>query len=118
MKNDKPNIFEYINYRNYLEDFYVWKKALEPGFSHAYICHRLYQPHSKTYFNNVFKGRKPVTATFVDRFIDLLDLSSFFGVRIRMRPPSSETARRFPATCPEVKTASFLCASRALLEKW
>jgi uncharacterized protein (TIGR02147 family) len=43
-----PNIFEYIDYRKYLNDYYRAKKCQEPGFSHSYICYKLGQDKSKT----------------------------------------------------------------------
>ncbi|MGE0616139.1 MAG: TIGR02147 family protein, partial [Bacteriovoracia bacterium] len=30
----KPNLFEYTDYRKYLEDYYNFKKATDPGFSY------------------------------------------------------------------------------------
>jgi uncharacterized protein (TIGR02147 family) len=74
MKTEMPNIFEYIDYRKYLEDYYSRRKASDPGFTHTYICYRLGQENAKSYFNNVVKGRANVTATFVDRFIVVLEL--------------------------------------------
>ncbi|MBN1578361.1 MAG: TIGR02147 family protein [Chitinispirillaceae bacterium] len=69
-----PDIFEYINFRNYLADYYRFRKEKEPGFTHSFVCFRLGQEKSKGYFNNVIKGRTNVTATFINRFIELLDL--------------------------------------------
>jgi uncharacterized protein (TIGR02147 family) len=76
MNNKIPDIFEYINYRNYLNDYYKFRKVQEPGFTHTYICFQLGQVRSKGYFNNVVKGRTNVTTTFVNRFIELLELKA------------------------------------------
>jgi uncharacterized protein (TIGR02147 family) len=74
MKTDLPEIFEYIDFKKYLENYYSKRKAGDPAFSHAYICRRLGQVNAKSYFNNVLKGRVTISPTFVDRFIDLLGL--------------------------------------------
>lgn len=76
MKTKLPNIFEYIDYRRFLEDYYLRRKSLDQGFTHTFICYRLGQENARSYFNNVVKGRAVVTPTFVDRFIDLLELKS------------------------------------------
>jgi uncharacterized protein (TIGR02147 family) len=74
MKTQLPVIFEYIDFRKYLGDYYAARKAVDTAFSHSYICHRLGQANSKSYFNNVLKSRAPITAAFVDRFIGFLEL--------------------------------------------
>jgi uncharacterized protein (TIGR02147 family) len=74
MKALLPVIFEYIDFRKYLQDYYSKRKSRDPAFSHSYICRRLGQANSKSYFNNVIKGRAVITPTFVDRFIGLLEL--------------------------------------------
>jgi uncharacterized protein (TIGR02147 family) len=78
MTNDKrlPDIFTYFDFRKYLADFYRRRKELEPGFSHTYICHRLGQRNSKSYFANVVSGVKTVTAEFINRFVDMLELNA------------------------------------------
>jgi uncharacterized protein (TIGR02147 family) len=40
------------------------------------ICYKLGQDKSKTYFSNVIAGRKEIGPSFIDRFIELLDLTS------------------------------------------
>lgn len=74
MKSEYPDIFHYIDYRKYLEEYYSSRKSLDSSFTHEYICHRLGQENAKSYFNNVVKGRANVTPAFTDRFIDLLEL--------------------------------------------
>ena len=69
-----PDIFDYINYRKYLADYYSSRKIVDQGFTHLHICHRLGQNNAKSYFNNVIKGRTNVTPTFIDRFINVLEL--------------------------------------------
>lgn len=76
MKTELPNIFQYIDFRKFLEDYYSMRKAFDQGFTHTFICYRLGQENAKSYFNNIVKGRASVTSTFVDRFINLLELKS------------------------------------------
>jgi uncharacterized protein (TIGR02147 family) len=75
MKFSANNIFDYIDFRKYLEDYYKQRKLLDPGFKHAYVCNRLGQGSARSYFNNVIKGRTSVSPTYIDRFIGLLELA-------------------------------------------
>jgi uncharacterized protein (TIGR02147 family) len=70
-----PDIFEYIDFRRYLADYRAVKKAIDPGFTHAYICHKLGNPNTRGYLDNIIKGRKLLTSPFVDRMAELLQLS-------------------------------------------
>lgn len=71
-----PIVFDYLDFRKYLSHYYHARKTIEPGFSHTYICYRLGQRNAKSYFSNVVKGVKTVTAEFINRFIDLLELTT------------------------------------------
>lgn len=99
MKNELPVIFEYIDFKKYLEDYYSKRKSIDSAFSHAYICHRLGQGNSKSYFNNVVKGRTTITATFVDRFIDLLELkpneAKYFRALVNYNQTTSPHEKEF-----------------------
>jgi uncharacterized protein (TIGR02147 family) len=94
-----PDIFEYMNFRNYLNDYYKSRKEKEPGFTHTFICFRLGQMKSKGYFNNVIKGRTNVTATFVNRFIELLELkgnqANYFRALINYNQTVCPTEKAF-----------------------
>ncbi len=71
-----PDIYRYLDFRRYLEDYWRARKRVEPTFSHAQVCRRLGQRGSKSYFANVIAGRKNVTPEFANRFIELLDLDN------------------------------------------
>jgi uncharacterized protein (TIGR02147 family) len=74
MKPTLPVIFEYIDFRKYLKNYYTIRRSYDPSFSHASICRGLGQANARSYFNNVVKGRVPITPTFIDRFIILFEL--------------------------------------------
>jgi uncharacterized protein (TIGR02147 family) len=99
MKTNLPVIFEHIDFKKYLEEYYSRRKSVDPAFSHSYICHRLGQAHSKSYFNNILKGRAVITATFIDRFIDLLDLkpdeAKYFRALVNYNQTTSPNEKEF-----------------------
>lgn len=99
MKENNINIFAYIDYRKFLHDYYNFRKSIDPGFTHTYICFKLGQENSKSYFSNVIKGRMDVTSTFIDRFIDLLSLnteeSHYFRALVNYNQSSSIHEKEF-----------------------
>lgn len=94
-----PDIFGYIDFKKYLEDYYLARKTIEPGFTHSYICYKLGQPHSRSYFNNVIKGRVALSAGFIDLFVGLLELDAasakYFRALVNYNQASSEQEREF-----------------------
>jgi uncharacterized protein (TIGR02147 family) len=94
-----PEIFQYIDFKKYLEDYYLKRKQSDRGFTHTYICRRLGQKNAKSYFNNVVKGRLPITPTFIDRFISLLELKSdeakFFRALVNYNQTKSPNEKEF-----------------------
>ncbi len=99
MKQNLPDIFQYIDFKKYLEDYYGERKKFDRGFTHTYICRRLGQRNAKSYFNNIVKGRILLTPTFVDRFISLLELKSdeskFFRALVNYNQTKSPNEKEF-----------------------
>jgi uncharacterized protein (TIGR02147 family) len=74
--NKPPSVFGYLDFRKYLENYRAARREVDPGFTHTYICFRLGQRNSKSYYANVVTGVKPVTPEFINRFIELLELNA------------------------------------------
>lgn len=94
-----PDIYEYLDFRKYLQDFYIHKKSEDPTFTHSYVCSRLGQDSAKSYFNNVIKSRTTVTPTFIDRFIALLQLKNdqakYFRALVNYNQATSAEEKEF-----------------------
>jgi uncharacterized protein (TIGR02147 family) len=99
MEKSLPNIFEYIDFRKYLDDYRKARREIDPGFTHAFICHKLGQPNARSYFNNVISGRKNVTAGFIDLFIKLLELgqaeAKFFRALVNYNQATSANEKEY-----------------------
>ncbi len=99
MENVLPDIFEYIDFKRYLIDLYKAKRSSDPGFTHAYICHRLGQPNSRSFFNNVISGRKKLTPSFVELLIRIFNLESveskFFRALVNYNQASGADEKEF-----------------------
>ena len=99
MDNVLPNIFEYIDFRRYLADLYKAKRGSDPGFTHAYICHKLGQPNSRSFFNNIISGRKKLSPSFVELLIKIFNLrtveSNFFRALVNYNQASGADEKEF-----------------------
>jgi len=73
--SDKPNIFEYIDFRKYLKDWREAAKRSNPGLTHEYLCSKLGQK-TRGYFNDLEKGRRTIGPDVLDRLVKLLSLNS------------------------------------------
>ena len=99
MSTSLPNIYEYIDFRKYLEDYRKARREIDPGYTHAFICHKLGQPNARSYFNNVINGRKNVTPGFVNLFVKLLELgpseAKFFRALVNYTQATSANEKEY-----------------------
>ncbi len=86
MNKKLPSIFEYNNFRKYLEDYQKARVVNDPTFTKSYICKRLGLPNTRSFFTSVISGQT-ITKTFIERFIKLLQLNKeearFFSVLVK-----------------------------------
>jgi uncharacterized protein (TIGR02147 family) len=60
-----PSLFEYLDYRKFLRDFYEEKKRKTPHFSYQIWAHSA-GFRSKSFFPEVISGKKNVSGDAVD----------------------------------------------------
>ncbi|MDC3250006.1 TIGR02147 family protein [bacterium] len=75
---NKPNIFEYFDYRKFLKDFFQWKKANTPSFSHRAFAQKAGYS-SSSYYANVVSGVHKLSETYIPRFIKGLSFNQAEG---------------------------------------
>jgi len=66
-KDDLVNVFEYLDYRSYLRDFYRHRKTAEYGFSHRSFSRRA-GLRSSNFFKLVMDGERNLTPEMADQF--------------------------------------------------
>ena len=71
MNSTLPNIYSYNDFRKYLKDYQIVRKASDRRFTKSAFSQMLQLPNTRSYINDVLKGKR-VTATFIDRFIKAL----------------------------------------------
>jgi uncharacterized protein (TIGR02147 family) len=69
-----PNIYNYINYRTYLRDFYREKKALNRTYSFQFIANKA-GFKSKSFFPNVLDNKKNLSKESLFKLNSILNLS-------------------------------------------
>jgi uncharacterized protein (TIGR02147 family) len=70
----QPNLYEFNDFRSYLEAWWKCEKARRGKFPKAEVSRLLGLPNTRNYFIDVLGGRR-VTDTFVERLVALLALS-------------------------------------------
>ncbi len=67
------SIFEYTDYRQYLADFYQYKKQTDAGFSHRSFLAKA-NLKGPNFLKNVIDGKKNISRTTISAFAQALDL--------------------------------------------
>ena len=67
------DLFTFADYRAYLREYYVARKAVDRRFSHRYIMEKV-GASSPSWFNDLVKGRINLTGTYLYRLAKLMDL--------------------------------------------
>jgi uncharacterized protein (TIGR02147 family) len=76
MEPQKVNLFEYSNFRAFLEDYQARRQEADPAFTRARLCKELGLPNTRSYFNDIIKGLRPLSKTYVDRFVEVLKMDA------------------------------------------
>jgi uncharacterized protein (TIGR02147 family) len=70
-----PSVFDFLDYRKFLQEYRIARSAVDKSFTHYYICFRLGMKNSRSYFNNITTGRKNIGQEIIEKLISLLELS-------------------------------------------
>lgn len=68
-----PSIYDYNDFRRYLDEYQKARQKMDPSFTRSGISKLLHMPNTRSYFSDIIKGKK-LTSTFIERFIGILDL--------------------------------------------
>lgn len=84
MKN-RPDIYKYLNYREYLKDYYTALKAIDKKFSYRYISQKV-GSSSPSWLSDIIQGRINLTESYIPKVTTLLELgkkeSRFFKLLV------------------------------------
>jgi uncharacterized protein (TIGR02147 family) len=89
----KPDIFEYLDFREYLADYYTAAKANNRAFSYRYFSRKAGYA-SPNFLKLVIQGKRNISNDSVERFSDALKLThterTFFGNLVAFNQAESE----------------------------
>lgn len=72
--NNIPNVFEYLDFRKFLSDFYNYKKKINPNYSYRLFARKA-GFRNQGFFIDVVKGRKKLSNNAIKKMIKGLELS-------------------------------------------
>src|SRR3954454_16415684 len=91
------NIFEYLDYRKLLTDFYSFKKSLNRHFSHRLFALKA-GINSSGYFSEVLHGRRNLAKAQIQKFCKAMDLGgrerAYFELLVAFGHAGSDAARQ------------------------
>jgi uncharacterized protein (TIGR02147 family) len=93
-----PNIFNYIDYREFLEDFYNEQKGINKAFSYQYFANKA-GFKSKSFIKLVIDGKKNLTTDSIEKLNNVLRLTeksfSYFNDLVSFNQAKSVQERNF-----------------------
>ena len=93
-KKEKPSVFDYTDYRRFLENYYAWKKELDKSFTYRKFMGRV-GCNSPGFYRDLVAGRRDLSGQFILQFAKALDLrkkeAEYFEDLVRFtQAPDSE----------------------------
>lgn len=96
MSTQRPEVFAYLDHRRFLSDWFDWRKASNPRFSHRLFA-RLAGQSSPSLLMEVIQGRRNLTSATTAAFVRAMALSpeeaEFFGLLVELDRAESDEAR-------------------------
>jgi len=93
---DTPDIFQYLDYRKFLADWFTAKKKANPRFSHRAFARRAGQ-RSPSLLHHVIEGKRNLTTTTTGSFCRAMGLTreecAFFGWMVELARAKSPEKR-------------------------
>jgi len=91
-KSELPSIYAYNDFRLFLRDYQIQRQKIDRTFTKAKLVKLLHLPNTRSYFNDVLKG-KYVSGSFVERFTAALELApdeaQFFRILVKFNQSES-----------------------------
>lgn len=93
MSGKYANIFDYADFRKYLADYQAAREERDKGFSKSKMCVLLGLPNTRSYLNDVLRGKR-VSPEFIERFVKALDLDEEEAEYFRVLVPYNQATEK------------------------
>ena len=90
------DIFQFTNFRKYLDEYQAARVQTDPEFTRAGACALLGLPKTRSYYNDIVKGKK-LSGRMIPKFVEVLDLNKkearYFETMVNMDQAKTATER-------------------------
>ena len=90
------DIFQFTNFRKYLDEYQAARVQTDPDFTRAGACVLLGLPKTRSYYNDIVKGKK-LSSRMIPKFVEVLGLNKkearYFETMVNMDQAKTATER-------------------------
>jgi uncharacterized protein (TIGR02147 family) len=69
------SIFDFADFRKFLDDYQKRRQAQDRSFTRSKFCRELGLPNTRSFFNDIVKGTRTLSKTYIERFIVALNMN-------------------------------------------
>ncbi len=69
------SVFDFVDFRMFLKEYQARRQATDKSFTRSFFCRELGLPNTRSFFNDIVKGTRPLSKTYVERFVVALNMS-------------------------------------------
>ncbi len=74
MRNGYSNVFAFINFREFLRDYYENRSKVDKSFTKTAMCKKLGLPNSRSYFGEIMSGKVALSNIKMELIIKIFEL--------------------------------------------
>ena len=90
------DIFQFTSFRKYLDEYQAARVQTDPDFTRAGVCVLLGLPKTRSYYNDIIKGKK-LSTRMIPKFVEVLGLNKkeakYFEAMVNMDQAKTATER-------------------------
>lgn len=90
------DIFQFTNFRKYLDEYQAARVLTDPDFTRAGVCVLLGLPKTRSYYNDIVKGKK-LSSRMIPKFVEVLGLNKkearYFETLVNLDQAKTATER-------------------------
>lgn len=69
------SLFDFSDFRKFLVDYQAKRQAQDRTFTRSRFCKELGLPNTRSFFNDIIKGTRPLSRNYVERFVQALNMN-------------------------------------------
>jgi uncharacterized protein (TIGR02147 family) len=77
------NVYEFSDFREFLAAYQAARQAQDKTFTRSRFCREIGLPNSRSFFNDIVKGSKPLSKVFLERFVKATGMDAQEGQYFR-----------------------------------